>query len=1441
MARRYFNWKLLVVILLATMMLGFTAFGLRKWQKGEKSELAYKKGIKAFDEHEWDVAAANIGRYISSNPEDIEMLHKYATAQLNIRPRSKSNAQQAIGAYRMILRADKSDIEATKKISEIYLQIRLPGEAELILKKFPDIASNPELGTLLARAMSAQKKYDAAAKTLNEILKAHPEHIQAYAVLAQLAAAQPEIVTKPMEYWLDMAVEKNSGSVKAYLMRANYRLRLGNIEGFDTDLSKVREMEIAEVGDKLVFARLLVISKKLDEAEKILQEVASDEPENNGLWSLWVDIAKRRNLNEKVLEVVNNAQEALERDPWDFMPIATEVYLQCGQLDKAKECISRLKEKKMNPLMLAQFEAMLTDLEGDPFEAIKAWREVIGLIFRTEGFSVPPKVRMSLALAYFRANDSGSAVRELTELLVDNPDYWQANLILARNASEKGNFVQAVDHAGKVLQAVPKHPEANSISLSARLQQMAVAGDEVSPSDVEALEKQIEELQKIPSMAIPAQMLKFRVAIGKADFQKAQKIAEKLKADHPDDIRSSMVIADLYAVQKKTDETIAVLEQTIKNFPKSPEPVQFLVSILANRNEQEKCVELVSQAIEKNDDSVRKLELSLLLADLYLKWNKQDELYGLLDRLAAAHPKEMKIKTRLLLTQKLTQSPDVAKKIVDDIGGIAGKESWQWRYYQSRVWYLSEDFKDRYTEIVSLLKKNLLENPTDQASRLLLAGAYFKNGDVQLAFSMYHEAYDRDPDNINVILPMVSALHKANQFEVADEILSKVSAKTLKNSELSSLKARAHIRQGDYSTASDLLRNSILANASSNSDKLTLAMLEMEQKNYSEAANMLENLKSNVTEPGFLRSVVNGQVQLSLRQNNNDEAIRICDKLVEDDPAAASLLIRARTYYMIKNNEKALSDYNLALEKEPENPAVWEARSRFYSTTDQIQKAVDDMVKALAVAKSNLAEAFSVVESIKKTAEDKSDALSDAETDVKKKQNVFLQIQRQTILLQLSSGIEGEVENARKLLAEGLKENPEDVDFMMINARLLYSRGTGPSVKESESVLKEITRKDPYNIEAWNLLGQIALNRGQHDRAITYAQRGLLSRPNDRSLMLLKARGEFGRSPAFAIATLKALYDLDNTILDNAVYLADAYSLSGQTRKAIALVKAQLDKIEDTRQSLRCRVALAQARYRDGQLEQAGKDFVDLMDSKEISTVALGTYTRLLAKDKKFDECFTKISEWIAKYPKDSLQAIGVVESLVNNYTANPQVMKLSVDTLDEILKLNPDSTNALQAIAVIYQMAGQNAKAITYYEKIHEINPEDVIVLNNLAWAYCQIEGDYKKALEMANRGLEKAPEYIDLIDTRGFIYNKLGQFEKAVVDFKKCLELYPSANPAVISTRLHLAKAYKKSGQKELAIKELNEILLLKQDMDENARKLKETDLSEAMDLLNTLSKRG
>jgi tetratricopeptide (TPR) repeat protein len=124
---------------------------------------------------------------------------------------------------------------------------------------------------------------------------------------------------------------------------------------------------------------------------------------------------------------------------------------------------------------------------------------------------------------------------------------------------------------------------------------------------------------------------------------------------------------------------------------------------------------------------------------------------------------------------------------------------------------------------------------------------------------------------------------------------------------------------------------------------------------------------------------------------------------------------------------------------------------------------------------------------------------------------------------------------------------------------------------------------------------------------------------------------------------------------------------------------------------------------------------------------------------------------------------------------------------------------------------------------------------MNNLAWVLCEEQGEFQQALELTRKGLQISPNYVDLIDTRGVIYYRMGELNKAVEDFALCIKLYSENDPAVTGSRFHLARAFAALGQKDKAIEYLTQVL----DTDGQSRigGLTPKDLAEAQRLLKQL----
>ncbi|MCX5637450.1 MAG: tetratricopeptide repeat protein, partial [Planctomycetota bacterium] len=229
MPKRYFNWKLAIVLLIGLIVLGATAFGLRKWQRRGRAEEGLALGNTAYNEHRWEEAASNLGRYLGVKGDDVPTLLKYADAQLKIRPLKRNNYQQAVGAYRTVLRIDKNNSEAAKQLTGLYLAMGMAGEAELIARRYLETNQAAEgrseqtalraaeLRRMLAGALAGQRKFDEAVAELKSIVAEHPEQILAYEALGQLTEQRRESSPEPPEHWFNEAIKNNPSTALAYI------------------------------------------------------------------------------------------------------------------------------------------------------------------------------------------------------------------------------------------------------------------------------------------------------------------------------------------------------------------------------------------------------------------------------------------------------------------------------------------------------------------------------------------------------------------------------------------------------------------------------------------------------------------------------------------------------------------------------------------------------------------------------------------------------------------------------------------------------------------------------------------------------------------------------------------------------------------------------------------------------------------------------------------------------------------------------------------------------------------------------------------------------------------------------------------------------------------------------------------------------------------------
>ncbi len=1383
MPRRYFNWKLAIVLLISFVVLGVTAFGLRQWRNANSAEKGLFLGNKAYDEHNWEEAAKQLGRYIVVNQNDVNILMRYADAQLKKRPTIASNIQQAAQAYRNVLRIEPDNLKAAQQLIELYFLMGQYGNAELIAGRYLETNQNPEISRLHAIALVNQRKFHEAAEELTKLCAENPGQVLTYETTGQLAEQHPEEFSEPAAYWYDEAVKNNPSSALAYAVRAGFYRRNNDITSALADLEKAQNQELSEPAVCLRLAGEYINLNLLDKAEKILAKVREMSPADQGLWQLSGQVALMTQSKEKMKDTAQTGLRELSAQPWDFIPLAAELFIRSGSLDKAADYISQLSQKNFEPARVSYLQGLMAAEKGDFLNAVKHWE------YSIESGNNSPRVRLELASAYFNSGNTQSALNQLRTLVSEKPDSFEGHFALAKILLQTANLAEAREHALKALQLAPDSSEAILLQIQTQLK-MAESGSEnvQSLQNVEAI---LSGLDSANAGSAEIELLRFQLEMQKGNYTRAQELINRLEQEYPSDVRALLAEAELLTVRDKINEAVAVLREAVGKFPDAAEPVKYLSTLLDRQGDKDGCAAVIKDALQRINEPVIQRDLTLLLAAFYTRWNQKDKACEQLEMTAEKLPDDIPVKQRLLQCEQVMNKPDKAQELVNEIKTLEGEDGWQWRYEQARIWYLSDSFKERYPQIISLMQKNMLNNPNDQASRLLLAKAYEKAGELQLAITTYREALNRSPDNIQILTTLVSALYKIREYDQANELLAHLPKQSLQDPQLQKLQLQNYLRQGQFESASDILQGLIGGDPNNLEAGLALALVDMQQGKFTESEQLLTKLKAKNRDS---LAIAAAQIQLNLKLDKPQEALKICDEFVNNMKNIPAYILRAKTYATLNQPEKALNDLDSAIAIEPGNVQVWMARSDFYQSTGQKDKAIEDIRKAMSL---------------------------DSDND---------QVQKKAIMLLLSSSRPDMVREGKNVLEQALKTKPDDIELQLYKANTLLVEGTSPSIENARQILQKITQDNPEFSRAWLLLGEIMIKKEQPGAAMDYASRGLAFKPNDENLLFLKARAEAVRSPVLAVPTLKVLCELNPNNIEAVTFLANIYITAGEPDKAVNVLQNELTRCNSS--NVRTyNIALAGALYKAGNKIEARRKLESLIEADSTDPAPLLTQAYLLRDDKLWNELENRTLDWYQKHPDNSRVPTTIAENIMSS--ESEEAKKTAEDIFRAILKNDSKYTRALHSLAILLGMTGRSEEAADLYRKLLEIEPDNAVAINNLAWIMCENQGQPQQALEMAQKGLKIAPDYIDLIDTRGMIYFRLGQFQKAVQDFSKCVELYPGSSPQIAASRFHLAKAYVSLKENAKAIGYLKQVI----DLKNQTGGLTAEELAEAQSLLKHL----
>jgi len=1387
---RYFNWKLAAVVLIGLAVLAATALGLRQWQRSHRAQRGLTIGIKAFEQGDWEQAAKYLGSHIAVVQNDVPALLKYAEAQLNIRPVNRNNIRQAMSAYHIVLRLEPGNIEAATRLAEVYLNTNMPGEAELVAGRCLQTASSYELRRILAVSLANQRKITEAATEIKKVLDENPQQIWAYEAMGRLAEQRTDDFPQGPGFWFDKGVTENPSSAEAYIARAMYFIRHGQKDNAVADLTKAQQLDLPDSRRRLSLAQQLVNAGLLEDAKKQLDIVLAKEPKNQMLWFTLAQLALKYDSVEESCRVAENGLKELASQPYDFMPLAAQLFIRCGQLDKASECIDTMKQKDINPATTAYLDGLIAETKGKSYEAVENWRRAIEL------GSKSASVRLSLAKTLSRLGDRSSALNQLRTLVAEQPNNFEGCMTLARMLAEARQWPAAIEQIRAARNIQPLNADAALLEIQVRLQMLGENDSTADPAVYQEMENTLSKLDIAAPQAVEVKLVKLQLSLNRGDFNDAGTIAALLREKYPDDHRVISAQAKLLVAQNKTNEAIALLTESVQRLPGSAALPANLVELLNTRQQYDQAEQVVQNALENAQTPAEKRELGLMLAEVYAVAKQPDKRLDVLDSLSQQFKDDVHILRKLLSCEKVLNDSIRAQQIVDRIKTIGGPNNWQWRYEQARVWYSQKDFEGNYPKIISLLGENLLANPDDQASRAIIAQSHNRAGKNRLTIAAYDEALSRSPRDVWIIARLASALYAANEFDRAQDVLQQAAKSGVEHPDLMRLELQGYLSRGRLKSASEVLANLLREDPNNDQIGLSLALLKMQQGDFLGAKSLLDNIAGR---GGDDFAVTTAQIELKVRQGLGGEALQLCEKVIQQKNNAFSYILRGRVKAMLDDRQSAVGDFRKAVEMEPNNIDVLLAKIDFAGASGMIEEAITDVNNALLLAPDNIT------------------------------------VQQRAVAILLSSKKADLRKRGKEILNKAIETNPRDVRFQLQKVRLLLASNATPSLGQAVGILENIIETQPAESEAWTLLASASLDQGQTSKAIDVTMRGLVYKPGDKSLMLLKARAEAVRSPSLAIPTLKAVLEMEPNNADFVLLLADTYMKSGEFEKAVQILKsraASCPKADDRR---RLNLAAASAMYKSGNVAEANEILKTTYASAPDDPGPLFVELGQLKNAGLWDNLSQKALDWCSAHPNNVRAAIMVADALAS--MKNDGADKAAEILYRDALSREPNLPSVYSKLGLLLQMAGRFPEAVKLYEQNLVLEPENVIVMNNLAWILCEEQGKFNEALALAERGLAMEPDYADLIDTRGMVYYRLAKLDLAIEDFRRCVLLYSKQSPALVNSHFHLGIALARRGEKLEASKQLAKAL----ELDSEIKVLTAEDSAEAHRLIESLSKGG
>jgi len=384
---------------------------------------------------------------------------------------------------------------------------------------------------------------------------------------------------------------------------------------------------------------------------------------------------------------------------------------------------------------------------------------------------------------------------------------------------------------------------------------------------------------------------------------------------------------------------------------------------------------------------------------------------------------------------------------------------------------------------------------------------------------------------------------------------------------------------------------------------------------------------------------------------------------------------------------------------------------------------------------------------------------------------------------------ENKPEAARQRIETLLQNDPKNVPAMIVMADWMVR--TGAPAKQINELLERAAATRPNDPATHLAIIDHHLRAGDPTTALTAARAAVVALPSEAVLLerlgsLQLAAGDTNQ----AITTLATLVRAIPKSAAARLRLADAYLVAGKTDEAEDQLRLALRVDPTSLPAQRANVAMAVRQKNPAKALQLARSLQSQFPNDALGFRLEGN---LEASRKNWGPAASAFRKaLVLDSAGDAPERLHWVLGAAGKAAEATQFERAW-------LKEHPRDAGFIVHLADMAMLRSDWPAAEDGYRQVLELQPENALAMNNLAYLLVQLKKP--GALPLAERAVALAPGRPEMLDTLALVHAEAKQFDQAIAAQRKAVSLAPDS-PGL---RLALARLYLQAGDKEKARTEL------------------------------------